>query len=135
MRLFTQKRAKGQIEFGIIYGGIALLVLCAARFLPVLEFLPSCAFKGFTGMPCPACGSTRSIVHLAHGEFFSSLAMNPLASIGSIGIVFFFLYSVLTLAFDKPRLGIGLTEREKNAVRVGVALLVLANWSYLVFVL
>jgi hypothetical protein len=135
MRLFSQKRAKGQIEFGIIYGGIALLVLCAARFLPVLEFLPSCAFKGFTGLPCPACGSTRSLVHLAHGEFLSSLVMNPLISIGSIGSAFLFLYCVLTLAFDKPRLGLVLTEREKNVVRAGIVLLVLANWSYLFFAL
>jgi hypothetical protein len=135
MRLFSQKRAKGQIEFGIIYGGIALLVLCAARFLPVLEFLPFCAFKGFTGFPCPACGSTRSIIHLAHGDFLSSLAMNPLASAGSIGIIIFFLYSVLTLASDKPRLCIELSEREKKAIRAGVVLLVLANWSYLFFVL
>jgi hypothetical protein len=135
MRFFSQKRARGQIEFGIIYVGIALLVLCAARFLPVLEFLPSCAFKGFTGLPCPTCGSTRSIVHLAHGDFLSSLALNPLISIGSIGSVFLFLYSVLTLAFDTPRLGISLTEREKNVVRTGIVLFVLANWSYLVFAL
>lgn len=132
MRLFWKKRTTGQIEFGIIYGGIALLVLCAARFLPVLEFLPSCAFKDLTGLPCPTCGSTRSIVHLAHGEFLSSLVMNPLISIGSIGSTFLFLYCILTLAFDKPRLGFVLTEREKNAVRAGVVLLVLANWSYLV---
>lgn len=131
MRLFLKKRAKGQIEFGILYGGIALLALCAARFLPVMALLPSCSFKGLTGLPCPACGSTRSIVHLAHGELLSSLAMNPLASIGIIGAVLFLLYSVLTLAFDKPRFCMALTEREKNAVRAGVIVLVLANWSYL----
>jgi hypothetical protein len=135
MRFFLKKRAKGQIEFGVIYGIMALLVLCAARFLPVLTILPSCTFKSLTGVPCPTCGSTRSIVHLTHGEFLASLAMNPLASIACGGILLFFLYSLFTLALDSPRLGLVLTEREKNGVRIGVVLLVLANWGYLIFAL
>jgi hypothetical protein len=135
MRLFLKKRTKGRIEFGILYGGIALLVLCAARFLPVLSFVPSCTFKGLTGLPCPTCGSTRSIVHLAHGELLSSLAMNPLTSICIIGSVLFFFYSLFTLTFDKARVGIALTDREKNIVRAGVLLLVFINWSYLIVAL
>lgn len=132
MRVFLKKKHPGQIEFGIIYGGIALLGLLAARFLPVLMFLPSCTFKGLTGVPCPTCGSTRCLVHLAHGDFTSSLAMNPLISVCLLVAVFYFPYSLIALMSGIPRLGIALTSREGNAVRVGAVLLVLINWVYLI---
>lgn len=131
MRISLRKRTVGQIEFGLIYGGIALLALAAGRFLPVLALAPSCVFKGLSGIPCPTCGSTRSIVHLSHGHIFDSLIMNPLVSLCAIAAVLSFAYSLVTLMFDLPRFGLVLSEREKDSVRVGAVLLVLANWAYL----
>jgi len=68
MHLTLKKRASGDIVFGLIYGTIAILALIAVRFLPVLELMPSCVFRAFTGIPCPTCGATRSLVHLANGN-------------------------------------------------------------------
>jgi hypothetical protein len=37
--------------------------------------------KHFTGIPCPSCGVTRSIVLLLHGDVVGSILMNPLGLI------------------------------------------------------
>jgi hypothetical protein len=134
MRVVFGKRDPDQVEFGLIYGGIALLALWVARSFPVLSFFPPCAFKAFFGVPCPSCGSTRSVVHLANGDLFAALAMNPLITLCFIAAIFFFLYSLITLSFDLPRIGLILSTREGTAVRAGLIGLVLAQWVYLAFI-
>ena len=133
MRLFLKKRSPAQIEFGILYGGIAFLVLLFAWFPPGFACLPSCVFKGLTGFPCPTCGATRSIMHLAHGGGVAALAMNPLIAISFIAAILYLLYSLITLAACAPRVHIALTDTEKNTVRIGAIGLVLINWTYLIF--
>ena len=124
---------QGRTEFGIIYGGIALLAICVGRFVPVLTFAPSCVFRDLTGVPCPTCGATRSVVHLAHGELFASFGMNPLVSLCSVIAALVFFYSLIALMVGIPRIGVVLSDQEKNIVRLGTVALVLANWCYLIF--
>jgi len=131
MHLVYKKRTNGQIEFGIVYGGIALLALCAARFLPVLAFLPSCPIHDLTGLPCPTCGSSRSIVYLAQGNILSSLMINPLAALCVIAAILYFLYSLVAFALGFSKINIQNTEREKNIIRICALSLILANWLYL----
>jgi hypothetical protein len=131
MRMILQKRTHGRTEFGIIYGGIALLAICVGRFAPVLAFAPSCVFKDLTGVPCPTCGATRSVVHLAQGEFFSSFSMNPLVSLCFVIAALAFFYSMITLIARIPRIGVILSDKEKNIVRFGTVALVMANWCYI----
>jgi hypothetical protein len=130
--MILQKRTQGRTEFGIIYGGIALLAICIGRFLPVLTFVPSCVFRDLTGVPCPTCGATRSVVHLARGEFFASFGMNPLVSLCFVIAAFAFFYSLITLLVGVPKIGVVLSDREKNIVRSGTIALILANWCYLI---
>jgi len=132
MRMILHKRTQGQTEFGIIYGGIALLAICVGRFLPVLAFVPSCVFRDLTGVPCPTCGATRSVVHLARGDFFASFSMNPLISLCIVVSVLVFFYSLITLIVGVPRIGVTLSDQEKNIVRYGTVALALANWCYLI---
>jgi hypothetical protein len=135
MHIVLNKRAPGQIEFGIIYGGIALLVLLAGRFLPVLALAPSCAFKTLTGVPCPTCASTRSIVYLSHGYIASAFFMNPLVLAGALAALVYLLYSLFTLLFDVPRIVVDLSGKEKGRIRALAALLIFSNWLYLVLTL
>ncbi len=37
-----------------------------------------CLFKHITGIPCPSCGTTSSILVLFQGELLAALSMNPL---------------------------------------------------------
>jgi hypothetical protein len=39
---------------------------------------PLCPFRLLTGLPCPGCGITRSIVSTAHGDLAAALAFHPL---------------------------------------------------------
>jgi uncharacterized protein DUF2752 len=135
MRVVFKKRAAGQIEFGLIYGGIALLALFAAGFLPVLSISPSCVLKGVTNIPCPTCGSTRALVFLAHGEFIAALAMNPLIVLCLLASALIFPTSLITYAFGLPRISLILSEQEGNIVRYGAIGLVFAQWCYLIFTL
>jgi hypothetical protein len=132
MRVAFKKRSTGGIEFGILYGSITLLVLCAARFLPILSISPSCVFKGITGIPCPTCGSTRAAIFLSRGDVAAALTMNPLATLGFIAAVLYFFYSIVTLIFDLPRISFTLREPEKQAVRVAAIMLLLVQWIYLI---
>jgi hypothetical protein len=132
MRMILYKRTQDRTEFGIIYGGIALLAICVGRFMPVLAFVPSCVFRDLTGVPCPTCGATRSVVHLARGEFFASFGMNPLVSLCFVVAALVFFYNLVTLIIGFPRIDVILSDQEKNIVRYGTVALALANWCYLI---
>jgi hypothetical protein len=131
MRVLFANRKSGQIEYGIIYGGVILSMLGAVRLLPVLSFAPQCLFRKLTGLPCPTCGATRSVVHLAHGDISLAFMMNPLAAAGILIAIFFFFYSIITLLFELPRFRVLLRESESKAIRWGSVALLLAQWLYL----
>ncbi len=133
MQFDLKKKKQGEIEFGIIFGGIVLLAILAARFLPVLAVAPSCVFRTLTGFPCPACGSTRSLVHLAHGDIVHAFVMNPLTATCMFFAVVYLFYSVLSRVFAVPRVRFVLTDREKDGIRGAAVLILLLNWVYLVF--
>jgi hypothetical protein len=135
MRLFLKKRAPNQIEFGLLYGGIALAVLGVGRLHQVLSLAPDCVFKGLTGIPCPTCGSTRSVVHLSHGDFLSAFVMNPLATLCLMSAVLYFFYSLMSAVFALPRVCLLFTNQEKNVMRAGVVVLLFLQWTYLILLL
>ncbi len=132
MGIGLKKRTPGQIEFGIIYGGIAVLGLLAARFLPLSRFIPTCLFKGLSGIPCPTCGATRSIVRLSYGDLRGSLSANPAVSLLFLLALLFFIYRLIALILDLPRVEFFLTDRGKSRIRAAAIMLVLVNWIYLV---
>lgn len=135
MHVALKKRAQGDLDLGIVYGGIVLLALVAGRCLPVLALAPTCVFRTLTGVPCPTCGSTRSIVFLSRGDLHSAIAMNPLVAVCAIAALLFMTYGLFALVFGMPRVDFALSEKEKDRVRLAVVLLVLINWLYLVSVL
>jgi hypothetical protein len=132
MRLYLKKKTPDQIEFGIIYGGIAIVALCVGRLLPVLSIVPDCVFKGLTGVPCPTCGSTRSMVHLAHGDVMSAVAMNPLTALSMITALAYFIASIIMLVYDLPRVRYILSNREKNVMRMAAVMMLVMQWVYLI---
>ena len=58
--------------------------------------------------------------------------MNPLIVSIAVAAPLLFLYSLVTLVFGMPRIGIALSETEKGRIRAMAVLLVLLNWLYLV---
>src|SRR3990172_7447053 len=132
MRIFLKKRDPDQIEFGIIYGGIALVMLGVGWLQPILPFAPDCVFKELTGIPCLTCGSTRAVVHLSHGDILSAFVMNPMTTLCLMSAVLYFIYSLMSAAFELPRIGFFLTKRESTIMRAGVVMLLFIQWTYLI---
>ena len=130
MRLNVTKRAPRDIPFGLIYGTIALLALIAGRFLPVQNLLPSCTFKAFTGIPCPTCGTTRLLTHLAHGDLAGAFGLNPAVALTIIAALLLFVYDTAAM-FSGSRISFSLTLREAILIRTGAVVALLANWIYL----
>ncbi|MBQ1973783.1 MAG: DUF2752 domain-containing protein [Paraprevotella sp.] len=65
----------------IILGALALIgyvwLFYALYTTDGFGFTP-CLFKNVTGIPCPACGTTRAIILIVNGRLWQSLLLNPL---------------------------------------------------------
>lgn len=130
MRLHLTQRTARDIPFGLIYGEIAFLGLVAARYLPLQSMLPSCAFKALSGFPCPTCGSTRMLTHLAQADLAGAVGLNPAVALAVIGALLLLLYDAATL-FCGSRVVCCFSRRESRWIRSGAAAALLVNWLYL----
>lgn len=131
MQLLWKKRKKGSIEYGIIFGAVALFLLAAARFFPVLSLAPVCFLQTVVGIPCPTCGGSHAVVSLAYGNIFESFRANPLVCLTLLFSLPFFFYNIITLLFDFPTITVELTEKEKKLPIIFIVVLVVLNWLYL----
>jgi hypothetical protein len=77
----------------------AAAMLGAAAVWPMLPVHPpyACPLRSITGIPCPVCGMTRSVVAAVHGHFFTSLRDNP----GGIVVVLIAIALVLGLRLER----------------------------------
>lgn len=50
-----------------------------------------CLFRNLTGLPCPFCGTTRSIGSILQGDLGMALGFNPLGFLVIFGALVFFL--------------------------------------------
>lgn len=59
--------------------GTGAAMLGAATVLPLLPELPAlgCPLRALTGVPCPLCGMTTSVVATVHLRLADALAANP----------------------------------------------------------
>lgn len=133
MRMQMEKREPGQIEFGIIYGGIAVLCVLAVKYLPIAHLAPSCVFRGLSDIPCPTCGATRALISLTKGNFVDAVTMNPLVAMLVLAAVVSCVYSIVSVLFGMRRMIFSLSEREKDGIRIAAVMIVLLNWGYLLY--
>ena len=96
-----------------------------------------CLFKRITDIPCPSCGSTRSVLSLLHGDFAAAIYWNPLGLI----IMAIMIISPVLIIYDvllkKDSLLIIYNHTELFMQRRWVALpaiiLVLINWIWNIY--
>ncbi len=97
------------------------------------DFSP-CLFKSTTGLACPACGSTRSLMTLLQGNWQEAFFWNPLGF-----LLFAFLLTVpvwilrdLFFRSDSLFLVYNRTEKmiQKRAIAIPLIGLVIANWIW-----
>ena len=132
MKIILDKKNKGYLQLGLIFGALTILGLISVRIAsPYLTHLPGCTFHNITGIPCPSCGATRSAVLLANGNFFNALKMNPLFLFFYIGLLAWGSFSLLMFCMGK-KISVKLSYLEARIIRWGAVAVILLNWTYLI---
>lgn len=93
-----------------------------------------CLFRFVTGIPCPSCGSTRSVISLLHGHFLEALSINPLGIIVAVIMIVAPVWIFFDLAAGKSTFSrmYGFLERMlmKPAIAIPLIAAVLLNWVW-----
>jgi hypothetical protein len=122
----------GSPPLGLVFGGIGLVSAAAVGRLH-LDRLPLtlCVFKGLTGLPCPTCGSTRTLGRLFALDFAGALSQNPLATLAAV-VVGAWALADLALLPGRRAVGVEIAPRLGFVLRLTALALFLANWLYLI---
>lgn len=96
-----------------------------------------CLVKITTGIPCPACGTTRSTTKLAQGNFSDALRINPLGYLAAFLLIVFPLIILLDTIQKKDRFytlfhKVNLLFKNRWIASIAI-LLILANWAWNIF--
>jgi hypothetical protein len=93
-----------------------------------------CLINHFTNIPCPSCGSTRSLISLIKGNFIEALKTNPIGYL--IAIIMFFtpLWIIIDLITKRKTLFEFYQKTEtflkKPKFAIPLILLVILNWIW-----
>lgn len=112
-------------------------VLCAVLASPLIDRIgwlaKPCGLRAATGLPCLACGGTRSVQALARGEWLTALKFNPLVVVGVSAAVIWFAVAVWRAWRWDPASSVA-TRGRWNRVRwalIALAVAAVLNWIYL----
>jgi hypothetical protein len=111
--------------------GLAALSLVARAGLAGQWPLPFCWLRKFTGIPCPACGGTRSLAAWAQFDFAAALAYNPLIFLGTLTVVAWAVLWTADRALGLRWLARAESFLEGRPVWRVLAALAVVNWVYL----
>jgi hypothetical protein len=89
-----------------------------------------CQFRSLTGLPCPGCGLTRSLVAAGHLDPASSLAYHRLGPATWIYLLFQFLLRSFLIYRPHPGPLLKKWIRRLDAGLIGLAFLFGVNWIF-----
>ncbi|AXG74633.1 DUF2752 domain-containing protein [Flavobacterium arcticum] len=121
------------ITLGLI-AGYSWLTYILLQDNPKHSSMSACFFKNITGVPCPSCGNTRSILSLIKGNFNNAIFINPLGFIVA-GIMFIFPFWLLyDISLKKNTLHKSYLYFEKTIkikpIAIVLIILLIANWIW-----
>jgi hypothetical protein len=118
---------------GISFLALTVL-LVAARFFEMLPIQSApCGLRTLTGIPCLACGGTRSLMALSRGEIVEAAAFNPLVFLGAVAITVWLAVVLWRMARGLPARRRARWSRARVVLVVtGSIALAAANWAYLI---
>ena len=96
-----------------------------------------CLFKQVTGIPCPSCGSTRSVLSLLRGDFAGALFWNPFGILIMLILIISPAWMIYDIVLRKESLYIFYNRSEQFFKRKWIAVpaifLVLLNWIWNIY--
>ncbi len=87
-----------------------------------------CTFHNLTGLPCPGCGLTRSLVAAAHGRFKTSFAFHRLGILTLLFICLQIVYRTAVIFMPQKKRRLIRTGKILNKGFLILCLLFLINW-------
>ncbi|MFA9453899.1 MAG: DUF2752 domain-containing protein [Candidatus Aminicenantaceae bacterium] len=102
----------------------------AGRHLHLFSFQipPTCSFLDLTGLPCPGCGLTRSVVATVHGDLAGSWGFHRLGALTVLYILIQAVFRIGVLAFPLGTAAIFGTGAWLNRGIIVLAVLYGINW-------
>ncbi len=115
--------------------GSTWLWIQSASLLPALTGDNStCLIKSISGVPCPSCGTTRSILELLDGHFITSLQWNPMGLIVLLIMVISPVWILIDLLFKKESFlrfyGRAENQLKSKWIAIPAIGLVVINWIW-----
>jgi len=96
-----------------------------------------CFIKHISKIPCPSCGSTRSVISIIQGHFQEAIRINPLGYIIAITIIIFPAWIIVDLVFKRKSFYTGFLLMEsiikKYLVSIPLILLLIINWIWNIY--
>ena len=96
-----------------------------------------CLFKQVTGIPCPSCGSTRSVLALLKGDFAGALFWNPFGILIMLILIISPVWMIYDIVLRKESLYNFYIRSEQFFKRKWIAIpaiiLVLLNWIWNIY--
>ncbi|NDI99164.1 DUF2752 domain-containing protein [Flavobacterium sp. LaA7.5] len=129
----TKKKLYLIITLGLT-AGYSWLAYILLRETPKHNNMPVCFFKNITGIPCPSCGNTRSVLTLMKGNIKDAVLINPLGLIVAAILLVFPFWLLYDLAYKKDTLYKSFLRFEKTVknkhIAVILIVLVIINWIW-----
>jgi hypothetical protein len=96
-----------------------------------------CIVRTVTGVPCPGCGTTRSVIHVLHGEVLDAVKSNPLGLLAVAALSVLPFWIAVDLARGRASLmqayDVLNHQLARCAVLVVIVLLVLCVWTWNIY--
>ena len=123
---------------------VVLLIACLAGYVWLFYSMTKpqskgnavevCLFKHVTNIPCPSCGSTRSVLSITHGDILQALYINPLGIIVALIMLIAPVWIMFDIVAGKKTLSDFYRKTEvflkKTWIAIPLILLVIINWIW-----
>jgi hypothetical protein len=121
-----------------------LLIACVAGYIWLYLSITSnvtentsvevCLIKHATNIPCPSCGSTRSVISLTKGNFVEAFDSNPIGYIVTLIMLIAPIWIIVDIILRSNTLFVCYqkieSELKKPKLAIPLILLVIINWIW-----
>jgi hypothetical protein len=87
-----------------------------------------CAFHWMTGIPCPGCGLTRSILALMQGRLEDSLLLHPMGPLLFLGLAAALLTGIMPRAMRGRVIGAIAAIEARTGITLWLGVLLMVVW-------